>query len=110
MELIFGTDEESARKKALEMAAMLVVKKGKNGASLYTKGLACDVSADEVEAVDKTGAGDVLNGVFLALYLQKVDPSVALRVAVKAASMSVTGYGRDAYPSRQAIEAMMNIK
>jgi sugar/nucleoside kinase (ribokinase family) len=110
MELIFGTDEESARKKALEMAAMLVVKKGKNGASLYTKGLACDVSADEVEAVDNTGAGDVLNGVFLALYLQKVDPSVALLVAVKAASMSVTGYGRDTYPSKQAIEAMMNIK
>ncbi len=106
IELLFGRDLDRAIGQALDLAKIVVLKQGKAGASLLMKGFSCRVATEAVDAVDNTGAGDVLNGVFLGLHLRGVGPALALRVATAAATSSVKGYGRDAYPDRQRIEAL----
>ncbi|MGD0229934.1 MAG: carbohydrate kinase family protein [Syntrophorhabdales bacterium] len=106
IETLFGCDRDRAIEKALCLTKIVVLKEGKDGASLFMEGSSCAVAAGRVHVVDNTGAGDVLNGVFLGLHLRGVDGAVALRIAVAAATASVTGYGRDAYPDRQAIEVL----
>ena len=70
------------------------------------KGQSFRATTEAVDAVDNTGAGDVLNGVFLGLHLRGIDPALALRTAVAAATASVKGYGRDAYPDGERIKAL----
>ena len=106
IEMLFGCDLDRAIGQALDFAKIVVLKQGREGASLFRKGFSCHVETEAVEAVDNTGAGDVLNGVFLGLYLRGIDPALALRVAVAAATSSVKAYGRDAYPDRQRIEVL----
>jgi ribokinase len=106
IELLFGRDPDQAIGQALDFAKIVVLKQGKVGASLSMKGFSCRAATQAVDAVDNTGAGDVLNGVFLGLHLRGVGPALALRVATAAATSSVKGYGRDAYPDRQRIEAL----
>lgn len=96
--MMFGGDLESSVKEALKLTNMVVVKKGKDGASLYSKNDVIHVKAERTRAIDTTGAGDVLNGVFLGLFLKGKDPLNALEKAVFFASESVKGYGRDNYP------------
>ncbi len=96
--LLFGSDIDSSLRSALGLVKMIVLKKGKEGASLYLKGESYNIKAEKVRAVDTTGAGDVLDGVFLGFLLLGYDPQYALKKAVCAASESVKGYGRDSYP------------
>ncbi|HNS15796.1 MAG TPA: carbohydrate kinase family protein, partial [Syntrophorhabdaceae bacterium] len=107
MVMLFGDDANKATGKALEMVNIVVVKKGKKGASLCTKNNSVAAQAGKVHVVDNTGAGDVLNGVFLGLYMQGKDPAGALGAAVKAASISATGFGRDAYPDAKMVEEFL---
>ena len=106
IELLFGRRLDQAIGQALTFAKIIVLKQGREGASLFMEGFSCRAATEAVDAVDNTGAGDVLNGVFLGLHLRGSDPALALRVAVAAATSSVEGYGRDAYPDRQRIEAL----
>jgi ribokinase len=106
IEPLFGRGLDQAIGQALDFAKIVVLKQGKVGASLFMKGFSCRAATQAVDAVDNTGAGDVLNGVFLGLHLRGVGPALALRVATAAATSSVIGYGRDAYPDRQLIEAL----
>ncbi|OPX93966.1 MAG: 2-dehydro-3-deoxygluconokinase [Syntrophorhabdus sp. PtaU1.Bin002] len=106
LEMLFGTQGEKAIREALQLVKIVVLKKGARGASLHTKEVSFDAAVEKVRVVDNTGAGDVLNGVFLGLYMKGLDQSSALEVATKAASLSTTGYGRDAYPTRRDIEFM----
>jgi len=63
----------------------------------------------EVRAVDATGAGDCFNGVFAAGLLEGLDPAIAVRRAVMAASISVTRAGaREGMPSRADIDAALD--
>lgn len=94
---IFGRDLESSLKEALGLVKMVVLKKGKEGASFYAKEDSFSVNAERVKALDTTGAGDVLDGVFLACLLRNESPREALTKAVKAASVTVREYGRDGY-------------
>jgi ribokinase len=106
IEMLFGCDQDQAVRQALAFAKVIVLKQGREGASLFIKGFSCHVGTEAVAAVDNTGAGDVLNGVFLGLHLRGIDRVLALRVAVAAATSSVRAYGRDAYPDRQRIEVL----
>ncbi len=106
IELLFGCDQDEAIGQALAFAEVIVLKEGREGASLFAKGFSCHAGTEAVDAVDNTGAGDVLNGVFLGLLLRGIDQALALRVAVAAATSSVKAYGRDAYPDRQQIEVL----
>ncbi len=105
--MLFGDDMNKAIQKALEMVNMVVIKKGKRGASLCMKNKTVNSQAVRVHVVDNTGAGDVLNGVFLGLYMKGTDPGKALEAAVKAASISTTRFGRDAYPDANMVEEFL---
>jgi len=107
MVMLFGDDMSRAIQRALEMVNIVVIKKGKKGASLCTKNNSVDAQAGKVRVVDNTGAGDVLNGVFLGLHMQGKDLAGALGAAVKAASISATGFGRDAYPDAKTVEEFL---
>jgi len=105
-EKLFSAGIEEALRQALGLVKMVVVKRGKEGASLFTRDATYHVEADAVGVVDNTGAGDVLNGAFLWLHMRGIAPGLALAVAVKAAGRSVTGYGRDAYPTQEEVEVL----
>lgn len=98
LHMLFGMDTESSLKVALSLVKMVVIKKGSKGASLYLREKAYHAKGKKVLPCDTTGAGDVLDGVFLGLFLKGHDLPYALEKAVFAASESIKGYGRDSYP------------
>ena len=71
----------------------IVIKRGNQGASYYTKGKRTDVASLQVEEVDPTGAGDCFGGTFVALWLNGASPNIALRYANAAGAYAVTRLG-----------------
>lgn len=79
---------------------VVVCKRGKEGSFLLTREDAFMIPAEHVEVVDNTGAGDVYNAGFLAgIVLGKPLKDCAL-FATRVAGKSVTGFGRDCYPTK----------
>ena len=72
-----------------------ILKKGKKGAVYFDPDTIIEVPALSVNAVDTTGAGDVLAGAFLALRSQNIPIDESLKTAVHLASRSVTKFGVD---------------
>lgn len=71
-----------------------IIKYGKNGCMYYQEGKMFVVHANIVDKViDKTGAGDCLNGVFLNLLMNGIPEEEALKVAVDTATESVKQKG-----------------
>lgn len=70
-----------------------VLKKGAGGASYLDGNKEVNVKAKKVNAIETTGAGDVLAGAFLTLLSNEYDPEQALTHAVNIASLSVTQFG-----------------
>jgi len=54
--------------------------------------------------IDRTGAGDVAAAGFLAGKLKSLPFEACLKLAATAASKSIEGYGRNAYPDRKFLE------
>jgi len=74
----------------------MVIKKGAEGADFIQNGKKISVTAPKVKVVvDKTGAGDVLAGAFLALMAKGNPPGFSLEKAVALASKSITRHGID---------------
>ncbi|MFH1714006.1 MAG: PfkB family carbohydrate kinase [Candidatus Nealsonbacteria bacterium] len=73
----------------------VVIKKGADGAECFYNNRVIKIVAPRVKVVDKTGAGDVLAGVFLILLAKGKKPVFALKEAVNLASKSVTQFGID---------------
>jgi sugar/nucleoside kinase (ribokinase family) len=72
----------------------LIIKRGRNGATLLTDGMPHDAPASrDVTVADPTGGGEVLAGVFLALRSAGLPEPDALRYGVRAASSCVQDYG-----------------
>jgi ribokinase len=68
-------------------------------------------SAETVEALDTTGAGDVFCGVLAALMALGLPLETAIAVGVDAATLSVTRLGTQAtFPSRQELHALLAAK
>jgi len=85
--------------------SILVCKMGHQGSHVFTKESDFAVPAVEVEVVDNTGAGDVYNAGFLAgVFLGKSMEESAL-FATKIAAKSVTGYGRECYPTKEDLKS-----
>jgi sugar/nucleoside kinase (ribokinase family) len=99
--LLTSMDYQRGCRKLLGYGPDIVVcKRGKAGSSVLSREEGFDVSAEEVEVVDNTGAGDVYNAGFLAgMILGKPLKDCAL-FATKVAGKSVTGFGRDQYPTK----------
>lgn len=71
-----------------------IIKYGKEGCLYYTKDKQFPVRSQVIEdVVDKTGAGDCLNGVFLNLLVNGETEEFALRTAVDMATESIKQHG-----------------
>lgn len=74
--------------------AALLLTLGAEGAVLFDTGAApLHLAAPTVEPVDTTGAGDTFTGAFLAAWLNGLEHSASLRLAVDAGSRAVTRMG-----------------
>ncbi|MEU9142925.1 PfkB family carbohydrate kinase [Streptomyces sp. NPDC048349] len=73
---------------------LVVVTRGAAGALVAERGrITAEVTAEPVEAVDSTGAGDAFTGGFLAARLAGADPAGAARAGCRAAALAVTRLG-----------------
>lgn len=71
-----------------------IIKYGKKGCLYYSKDKQFPVYSQVIEdVVDKTGAGDCLNGTFLNLLVKGESEEVALRTAVDLATESIKQHG-----------------
>jgi len=87
---------------------VVVCKRGKEGSYVLSRKEAFRVPAEEVEVMDNTGAGDVYNAGFLAgMILDKPLKDCAL-FATRVAGKSVTGFGRDCYPTEGDLTEFFN--
>ena len=85
----------------------VIVTLGAAGALLAREGGMASFDAEAVDAVDTTGAGDVFCGVFAAGLGRGLDAAQAIRVAIRAATLSVTRPGTQrAFPRRSEIESL----
>ncbi|MBO8165167.1 MAG: sugar kinase [Brevibacillus sp.] len=96
-ELSYLMGEEQERKNVETLlgrgAEMIIVKRGKRGATLYTPNNTVHVGAYPVEEVDSTGAGDCFGGTFVSCINQGLRPEVAVRLASLAGAKAVTKKG-----------------
>ena len=71
-----------------------IIKYGKEGCLYYSKDKQFPVHSQVIDnVVDKTGAGDCLNGVFLNLLVNGESEESALRTAVDMATESIKQHG-----------------
>ncbi|MFE2876546.1 carbohydrate kinase family protein [Streptomyces roseus] len=96
--LLAGLPERAgAARAAAELSRrvpLVVVTRGAAGALVAEGGrVTAEVSAEPVEAVDSTGAGDAFTGGFLAARLAGAGPADAARAGCRAAARAVTRLG-----------------
>lgn len=88
------TNEESCLRAAIRLSAMvdakyIVIKLGERGSFIYDGREYFIIPAEDVEAVDTTGAGDVFSAVMSYVYLQNGNIVSAVKYATCAAALSV---------------------
>lgn len=76
-------------------APIKIIKMGKDGCKYIDKSKSFIVKAEENEVIDKTGAGDVVTGVFISMMAKTNNPEASLREAVRIATDSIQDYGVD---------------
>lgn len=76
-------------------APIKIIKRGKQGITYIDSSSCIDFAAVPCEVVDKTGAGDVLAGVFLTLRSRGFTVADSAKKAIEVASTSIKNYGVD---------------
>lgn len=76
-------------------APIKIIKMGKEGCKFISKNRTFTVNTTECKVIDKTGAGDVVTGIFLAMMAKTNNPVEALQTAVDMATLSIKDYGVD---------------
>ena len=76
-------------------APVKIIKEGKNGCKYKYGNKTFLAETQEKKVIDKTGAGDVVAGVFLAMMAKTDNPVKSLKTAVKVATESIGDYGVD---------------
>jgi len=89
--------------------SVLVCKKGSQGSRIFTEKGDFEMPAVRVKMVDNTGAGDVYNAGFLAGFFLEKSLEESARFATVIAAKSVTGYGREQYPTKEDLEEFFRI-
>jgi sugar/nucleoside kinase (ribokinase family) len=103
--LLTDQDLASGAKSLMKIGpSILICKKGSQGSHVFTEKGNFEVPAIQVEVVDNTGAGDVYNAGFLAGFLLGKSLKESALFATKIAAKSVTGYGRECYPTKEDLE------
>ncbi len=83
---------------------LLILTKGKQGASVYSAGKVKHFPAFPTVEIDPTGAGDIFAIAFLIRYAETEDIETAINFAHAAASLSIEKKGTQGIPDRKAIE------
>jgi ribokinase len=101
-------DEEAAAKAlCVQGAGCIIVTLGSRGAFCMRARVPTYIAAPSVEALDTSGAGDVLCGVLAAALTLRLDTADALRWAVAAASLSITRKGTfTSFPTSAELERL----
>ncbi|MEL6864732.1 MAG: PfkB family carbohydrate kinase [Bacteroidota bacterium] len=94
---------EAALPRIIELVPIVVMTKGKEGATIWQAGRLFDFPAFPTQEVDPTGAGDIFAASFLVKYRQSGHIEQAAAFAHSAASYIVEDYGIK-IPSIEAIE------
>lgn len=99
--LLTGEDYVDGTHEILNYGPEVVVcKLGKSGSYVLTRDEEFGVPAEEVKAIDKTGAGDVYAAGFIGGMFKSLTLMQCAHLANKAAAKSITGWGRENYPDR----------
>ncbi len=91
--------------KYIELTKIVVVTKGKDGATLYQDGKVIDSSAYLVDETEPTGAGDVFAAAFLVKYCQTRDVIETLNFAHCVASFAVEAEGTKGIPTLEQVRS-----
>ena len=83
---------------------MVVLTKGRGGATVYTQDREFSVTAFQATEIDPTGAGDVFAAAFLIKYHDTEDPVESATYANCVASFVVENKGMYGIPSAEAVE------
>jgi len=116
-DLLFVTEEElealtdhqetqGAVARLLDLGvALIVLKRGERGIAAFDQaGSYHQPAIDPRRIIDRTGAGDVAAAGFLGGMIRGLGIEESLKVAAAAASRSIEGYGRAAYPDQRFFE------
>jgi sugar/nucleoside kinase (ribokinase family) len=97
-------------RRALDAGAeLVVVTKGADGATAYTREATVDAAAAGFEIVSTLGAGDVFHGALLAQLVREVPLADALAAANAAAALSCRALdGRSAIPTAAELESVLS--
>lgn len=103
--LLSCEDQELMERLKEAQVPRMVVTLGAQGAACVQNGEMTMIPAAPANVVDTTGAGDCLNGALCALLMEGMPLEAAVRLAVRAASLSVErAHVLDGMPSRAQIE------
>jgi sugar/nucleoside kinase (ribokinase family) len=108
--LLTGSDdpEDACRALLAQGAELVVLKRGAEGALLYSTDEVRAVPAVEVDEVDPTGAGDCFAAAFAVARLHGWTPYEAARFANVAAALSTTRFGpMEGLPRRAEVEDLL---
>ncbi len=89
----------------IQWTRIVVLTKGKRGATLYENGRILESAAYPAHEVDPTGAGDVFAAAFLIKYHETRSPQAALNFAHCTASFAVEGHGTIGIPTLDQVNA-----
>lgn len=82
-------------------APVKIIKMGKKGCKYKYRDKEFIAETQEKKVIDKTGAGDVVTGVFLAMMAKTKNPEQSLKTAVNIATKSIGNYGIDFLVNRE---------
>ena len=103
--LLLGTTRPDPAAVPLARGALVVVRDGPRGCTLYGAGFAgLPVPAPAVAVTDSTGAGDAHTGALLAELRRTGDPAAAAHTANAAAAYAVTQPGSATAPNREQLD------
>lgn len=86
----------------------IVVKRGDQGSSHFSRNGRTDLPALTVDEVDPTGAGDCFGGAFVSFWLAGASPAVALQYANAAGAHAVTRVGpMEGAATRHELDALL---
>lgn len=119
-DVLFLTEEEirlltreppsiGARRILEEGPSVVVCKKGRRGSHIYTNAEDLEITGEEVDVIDNTGAGDVYDAGFLAGLLLGRSLEESGRFATRVSAASLKGYGRERYPTRKDLESFFSL-
>lgn len=103
-----GEDDLAVQDLGVKGDALVVLKKGSDGCSIYQAGERLDVPGCPVEELDPTGAGDCFSAAFIAGLEAGWDLEQVARFANAAGALAVTKMGpMEGAPTREQVEQML---